>query len=63
MEKLDKVTPRSNELQGDTKDMPDRGTRTAVTDTYGAKIDGNATNRIGGMGSAAKSDGNMRSDK
>ena len=44
----------NGELQGDTKAMPDRGTSTGVTDTYGANLSGN--NRIGGMGNAAKSD-------
>lgn len=44
----------SGELQGDTKAMPDRGTSTGVTDTYGANLNG--TNRRGGLGNAAKSD-------
>jgi hypothetical protein len=55
-EKLDKVVPRET-LQGDTKPMPDRGTSTGLTDTYGAQTNLNATNRIGGMGNGAKSDG------
>lgn len=55
MKTLDKVVPCEG-LVGDDKPMPDRGTGTGLTDSYGAKTDLNATNRIGGMGNAAKSD-------
>ncbi len=55
MKTSDKLVPAET-LQGDNKPMPDRGTGTGVTDTYGSKIDINATNRIGGMGNAAGSD-------
>lgn len=35
--------------QGENKtSMPDKGTRTAVTDTYGADISGSATNKESG---------------
>ncbi len=44
------------ELRGDTKPMPDRGTGTNVSDTYGADIGLNSTNRIGGISGATKSD-------
>ena len=47
----------SGELQGDTKAMPDRGTRTGMNgDTYGAALDQGATNSRGGLGGATKSD-------
>lgn len=44
----------TGDLQGDSGAMPDRGTSTGVTDSYGATMSG--TNRIGGMGNSAKSD-------
>lgn len=44
-----------DDLQGDSKPMPDRGTGSGVTDTYGADISEDATNRLGGMGTAANS--------
>jgi len=47
----------SGVIQGDTKPLPDRGVTTGVTDTYGADLSGDAINRQGGMGNAAKSDG------
>jgi hypothetical protein len=47
----------SGELQGDTKSMPDRGTRTGVTDTYGCDLSQESCGRMGSMGGAAKSDG------
>ena len=47
-------------LQGDTSDMPDRGTSTGVTDSYGANLSG--TNRKGGLGNAAKSDSAFETD-
>jgi|GEM_PF-6670308 hypothetical protein len=47
----------SGELQGDTKAMPDRGTRTGMNgDTYGASLDQGATNSHGKLGGATKSD-------
>lgn len=46
----------SGQLQGDTKEMPDRGVKTGVTDTYGADLSGDATNRMGSMSGSAKSD-------
>jgi hypothetical protein len=39
----------TGKLQGDTKPMPDRGTGTAVTDTYGADLSQDAQNRKGKM--------------
>jgi hypothetical protein len=47
----------NGELQGDTKPMPDRGTSTGVTDTYGADIGQDATNTMDRMGGSTKSDG------
>lgn len=47
----------SGELQGDTKPMKDCGTKKGVTDTYGADIGLDATNRLGSLGSSTKSDG------
>lgn len=46
----------SGELQGDTKDLPDRGTGTGVTDTYGADIGPDAQNRMGRMKDCTESD-------
>lgn len=46
----------SGELQGDTRAMPDKGCNTGVTDTYGANLNRDATNRRGSLGNAAKSD-------
>lgn len=43
-------------LQGDSKAIPDRGTARGVTDTYGADLSGDATNRMGSITSATKSD-------
>lgn len=58
----DKYTP-SGQLQGDTKPMPDRGTGTGLNgDTYGADISGNATNRLGGLGNATRSDAPFEGD-
>lgn len=54
--KGDLYTP-NGEIQGDTKAIPDCGVKTGVTDTYGANLNGDAVNRLGGMGDAAKSDG------
>lgn len=48
----------TGELQGDTSGMPNKGTSTGLDGgTYGADIGPSSTNRIGGMGDAAKSDG------
>lgn len=49
----------SGELQGDTKAMPDRGTRTGMGDNVqdgGMSLDPTATNRMGSITSATKSD-------
>lgn len=46
----------SGELQGDAGKLPDRGTETGVTDTYGADLGQNATNRMGSIRGACKSD-------
>lgn len=46
----------NGELQGDTAPMPDRGTDTGVTDTYGANLGQSADNRLGGIADATKSD-------
>ncbi|MGL5002118.1 MAG: hypothetical protein ACRDAM_04200 [Casimicrobium sp.] len=42
-------------LLGDTSALPDRGTSEGVTDTYGADVSGEATNRIGSIASSSKS--------
>ena len=57
---MDKNWMPTGKLQGDTRDMPDRGTSTGVTDTYGANLSG--INRKGGLGNAAKSDSAMETD-
>lgn len=46
----------SGELQGDTASMPDKGTGTGVTDTYGADLSQNADNRTGSIAGSTKSD-------
>lgn len=46
----------TGELQGDDKPMPDKGVKSGVTDTYGADLSGDATNRLGSMRGGAKSD-------
>lgn len=47
----------SGDLQGDTKAMPNRGTKTGMNgDTYGADLSGDATNRIGSLKGGTKSD-------
>ena len=51
----EKTVPTGN-LQGDTKAMPNQGTGTGVTDTYGADLSPSATNQRGSIHSAAKSD-------
>lgn len=52
----DQYTPRG-ELSGDDKAIPSRGTDTGVTDTYGADLGGDSTNRIGSIRESSKSDG------
>jgi hypothetical protein len=47
----------SGDLQGDTKAMPERGSATGVDDSYGASLDGEATNGLGGISGSTKSDG------
>jgi hypothetical protein len=47
----------SGELQGDTRSMPDRGTSSGVSDTYGADLGQDATNREGSIKSTSQSDG------
>jgi hypothetical protein len=51
----DKHIP-SGEVQGDDRELPDRGTSTGVTDTYGADLSVDATNRRGSITNATKSD-------
>lgn len=47
----------TGELQGDTKGMPDRGTKTGMNgDTYGASLDPDATNSMGGISGSTGSD-------
>lgn len=43
-------------LRGDDKAMPDRGTGTGVTDTYGADLSPQAQNRKGKITGATGSD-------
>lgn len=45
----------NGEVQGDTKDIPDRGTSRGMGSTYGADVGGDATNRMGKV-DGAKSD-------
>lgn len=42
-------------LRGDDKNLPDRGTSSGVTDTYGADLSVGAKNRQGGITGATKS--------
>lgn len=42
-------------LEGDSKAMPDRGTGTGVTDTYGADLSLTARNRKGSITGATQS--------
>ncbi len=46
----------TGELQGDDKPMPNQGTGTGVTDTYGADLSQGATNRMGSIRGATQSD-------
>lgn len=50
------VSVPTGNLQGDSKAMPNQGTGTGVTDTYGADLSPSATNQRGSIHSAAKSD-------
>lgn len=45
----------NGQVQGDTKDLPDRGVSTGVTDTYGGDLK-QGFNNHGGIGSDTKSD-------
>lgn len=47
----------NGQLQGDTSPMPDRGTSTGVSDSYGADLSEDATNSMGSITGATKSDG------
>jgi hypothetical protein len=47
--------PSNTELRGDDKGMPDRGTSTGVTDTYGADLGQSAKNSMGSITGATKS--------
>lgn len=52
----DKYIP-SGKLMGDTSPMPDRGTGVGMAgDSYGADLSQDATNRMGSITGAAKSD-------
>lgn len=44
------------QVKGDTKSMPDKGTSTGLTDTYGASVDQESTNTEGKITGATKSD-------
>ena len=49
--------PDSNSrVRGDESKLPDRGTRTGVTDTYGADLSEDAKNRVRGMTQDTQSD-------
>lgn len=52
----------TGDLQGDTKPLPDRGTRTGVTDTYGASLDQDSTNRLRGISGGTRSDAPFERD-
>jgi len=45
------------DLSGDPKMIPDKGSKTAVTDGYGANLDPTATNREGPISGSTMSDG------
>lgn len=53
--KNDQYLP-DGKLQGDDKPMPNQGTSTGVTDTYGADLSQGADNRIGSIVGSSKSD-------
>lgn len=46
---------RDGSIRGDTADLPNKGTGTNVTDTYGADLGSEATNSKGGISGATKS--------
>lgn len=46
----------TGQVEGDGKEMPNRGTSTGVTDTYGADLSQGATNRIRGIRGSTQSD-------
>lgn len=46
----------TGELVGDSGDMPNRGSDTGVTDTYGADIGQSSTNERGQITGSTKSD-------
>ena len=52
----------SGQLQGDTKAMPDRGSSSGVTDSYGADLSADATNRTTGIAGSTKSDAAFDND-
>lgn len=52
----------NGDVQGDSKAMPNRGTSTGVTDTYGADLSQGATNGKGSIkGSTGSGDGDVGS--
>jgi len=53
--KYDNMLP-TGELMGDDKSLPDRSTRTGVTDTYDADLGADATNRTGSCRRDTRSD-------
>ena len=57
MNKREQFYKPDGTLQGDDKPMPDKGTSTGVTDTYGASVSQDADNRMGSIAGATKSDG------
>jgi hypothetical protein len=51
----------NGEVQGDSTGMPNRGTSTGVTDTYGADLSQGADNRMGSIrGSTGSDKGDQR---
>jgi hypothetical protein len=49
-------------VRGDSGALRDRGTRTGVTDTYGADLGQDATNRASSIAKGTKSDSPFESD-
>jgi len=47
----------SGVIQGDTSKIPDKGSKTGVTDGYGADLGVSAMNKKGGIGGSTGSDG------
>lgn len=47
----------TGKIEGDPKKIPDVGSKTGVTDSYGANLDPDATNREGSITSDTMSDG------